>query len=68
MKGVVKTNISPPTGHRNRCSVMAASPASVEPNSWSSAFPLNIRFITTRQSSETEKRLAAPVCRPQFYL
>jgi hypothetical protein len=69
MKGVVKTNISPTTGHRNRCSVMAASPASVEPNSWSSAFPRNIgRFITTRQSSETEKRLAAPVCRPQFYL
>jgi hypothetical protein len=30
MKGAVKKNISPPTGHPDKNAVMAASPASVE--------------------------------------
>jgi len=45
MKGAVKKNISPPTGHRDERLLVAASPCSVETKCWSGLRGFR-RFIT----------------------
>ena len=68
MKGVVKTNISPTTGHRTQRVAMAASPVSVDTNSLSSPGLNTLTHQASRGLQKLKSVWRRFSCRPWFYL
>ena len=68
MEGVVKRNISPPTGRRDKKLSWQPAPVSVETNCGSCVAEISINRHNVVEFRETEKRNGVVCCRPWFYL